>query len=338
MKPFLVDVPVKIVIWTRPDCQRKQFEIIKQARPSILFIQSDGGRNDEEWKNIFDNRRMIDEGIDWDCKTFRLYEDKNNGMYTMEKKSLDLIWSIVDRCVFLEDDDIPAISYFRFCADLLEKYKDDERIQCICGFNHVGKWEKCSSDYFFSRQGAIWGMATWKKRMEEYGDFSYGKDNYIMGLLKQRTRRNPTAWARLNAYINNKTYEGHVPSSEFYSEFFMYAQNRLQIVPKYNLISNIGVGCDSEHFDTINTLPRGIRKMFYSSVYEYTFPLKHPKYVIPDVEYEKIRNKILGYNTPIIKICRKIERVYLKIRAGEINDIYKKVVDRLLCRRKKDEL
>lgn len=41
MKPYLVDVPVKINIWTRPECQRKQFEVIKQARPrKAMNIQS----------------------------------------------------------------------------------------------------------------------------------------------------------------------------------------------------------------------------------------------------------------------------------------------------------
>ena len=56
MKPYLVDVPVKINIWIRPECQRKQFEVIKKARPSILFVTSDGGRNDQEWQLIYQNR------------------------------------------------------------------------------------------------------------------------------------------------------------------------------------------------------------------------------------------------------------------------------------------
>ena len=38
-KPYLVDVPVKINIWIRRECQRRQFEVIKQARPSILFVK-----------------------------------------------------------------------------------------------------------------------------------------------------------------------------------------------------------------------------------------------------------------------------------------------------------
>ena len=51
LKEYLVDVPVKINIWIRPDCQRKQFQVLQQARPSILFLVSDGGRNKEEQEN-----------------------------------------------------------------------------------------------------------------------------------------------------------------------------------------------------------------------------------------------------------------------------------------------
>lgn len=99
-KPWLVDVPVKVNIWVRPECQRKQFEVIKQARPSILFIQSDGGRNEQEWKIINEHRKMFDTEIDWDCTVYKLYEETNQGMYTMGRKLHDFVWSKVDRCIF----------------------------------------------------------------------------------------------------------------------------------------------------------------------------------------------------------------------------------------------
>lgn len=101
MKEYLVDVPVKIKIWVREDCQKKQFEIIKLARPSIVFVQSDGGRNEEEWKSINANRYMIDNGIDWNCKVYKLYENVNDGLYAMNQKTISLIWDKVDRCIFL---------------------------------------------------------------------------------------------------------------------------------------------------------------------------------------------------------------------------------------------
>ena len=82
LKKWLVDVPVPFNIWIRPECQKRQWEVIRQARPRILFVVSDGGRTDEEWALINQNRTMVDTGIDWDCEVHKLYSDKNYGMYT----------------------------------------------------------------------------------------------------------------------------------------------------------------------------------------------------------------------------------------------------------------
>lgn len=291
-----LDVPVRINIWIRPDCQKQQWEIIKKVKPSIIFLQSDGGRNDKEWKSIKANRSLIDNSIDWDCQVFRFYEDSNNGLYQMGKKVSSFIWSKVDRCIFLEDDQLPSISFFRYCKELLEKYKDDERIECICGMNHLGKWN-CASDYFFSRQGSIWGTATWRRVFENRKKgFAYNDDKYVMGLLKQRTKHNRIAWKRLNAYANCDYFEGHVPGTEFWREFDMYSQNRLQIIPKVNMIKNVGFGKDSAHAKDLLLMPKSIKKIFNMQTYEIEFPMKHADYVIPDIKYEKKRNKIMHYN------------------------------------------
>lgn len=301
MNPFLIDVPVRINIWIRPDCQKRQWEVIRKVKPSILFLQSDGGRNETEWESIRQNRKMIDESIDWDCQVYRFYEDHNNGMYAMSKKVIQFIWAMVDRAIFLEDDQIPSISFFRYCFDLLERYKDDERIECICGFNHFGTW-KCNSDYFFSRQGSIWGTATWRRVFETRNiGFSYAKDEYVMSLLKQRTRHNKIAWERLNAYSQNLYFEGHVAGGEFWKEFNMYSQNMLQIIPRKNMIKNIGFDNSSTHIKDFSGLPKTIKRLFNSETYELEFPLNYAAYVIPDIEYERKRNNVMHYNENCIK-------------------------------------
>lgn len=326
MKPYLVDVPVRVNIWIRPECQRKQFEVLRQARPSILFLQSDGGRNDKEWEAIYKNRKIFDEEIDWECTVYKFYEDHNNGLYTMGRKVADFIWETVDRCIFLEDDHIPSISFFRYCAELLEYYKDDLRIECICGMNHLGRCENVSSDYFFSRQGSIWGTATWKRTVQMRDrEFEYGKDPYVMTLLKQRTRYNKIFWKRVNGYLKNLHFEGHVAGGEFFHEFAMYGQNQLQIIPKVNMISNIGCTEDSAHADDFKVLPKGFRKIFNMKTYEMEFPIKHAKFVIPDVEYEKKRNRIMGYNTPMVSMYRKFERGFRKLLQGDIKYIIMKL-------------
>ncbi|MBR5538512.1 MAG: hemolysin activation protein, partial [Clostridia bacterium] len=161
-KPYLVDVPVRINIWIRPECQKRQFEVLKEARPSTMFLISDGGRNEKEWEAIRQSRAIFEE-IDWECTVYKIFEEKNNGLYTMSRRGADLIWSKVDRCIFLEDDNLPSVSFFAYAAELLEKYKDDERIVCICSMNHAGVWEDTDSDYFFAERGPIWGQAIWKR-------------------------------------------------------------------------------------------------------------------------------------------------------------------------------
>lgn len=329
MEKYLVDVPVRVNIWIRPECQRKQFEIIKMARPSILFLVSDGGRNEKEWSAIRENRKMIDTNIDWECKVYRLYENSNQGMYTMAKRSHDLIWSKVDRCILLEDDILPTIGFFRYCAELLEKYKDDLRINVICGMNHLEISNKVNSDYFFSRQGSIWGCAMWRRTYEQYGDFEYEKDPYIMNLLKKRTSHNHSFRKKIEAYTTQKIYEGHIPWTEYYFEFSMYGQNQLQIIPKKNMISNIGCTKDATHADKLELLPKKFRQIFQMKTYEPQFPLKHAKYVIPDVEYEIKRNKIMAYNYPLISKKYWLEIVWLKLRHGYWRDAVKTIVNRI---------
>lgn len=322
MKECLVDVPVKINVWIRPECQRKQFEVIKKARPSILFVTSDGGRNKKEWDIINKLRKMYDTEIDWNCTVYKLYEKINNGLYGIWKKRNELIWSNVDRCIFLEDDQIPSTSYFKFCAEMLEKYENDERINCICGMNHLGISENVSSDYFFSKQGSIWGYATWKRTYEKYFDFDYGKDKYVMNLLKRHTKGNAAFWKRLKAYGRSDNFEGHIAATEFFIEFSMYAQYQLQIIPKKNMISNIGCTENSQHSDDLNVLPHATRKIFNMQIYEMDFPIKHPKYVIPDCEYEQKRNRMMAYNHPIILFGRKIEQTILLIKKGKIKRVF----------------
>ena len=48
--------------------------------------------------------------------------------------------------------------------------------------------------------------------------------------------------------------------------------------------------------------------------YEYEMPLKHPKYVIPDIEYEKKRNAMLGYNDKKADFKHRIETNLLRIK------------------------
>jgi len=307
-KPFLIDVPVLLYIFVRPDTLIKVFDVIKKARPSILFIVSDGPREDvpTDKKKINESRRIV-EDIDWNCKIHKLYYDSNKGMYSIFRIANDYVFSQVDRCIFLEDDNVPSLCYFKFCAELLEKYSNDLRINRICGFNHLGFFKEPSADYFFSFEGSIWGSAYWKRTYDNFDyQFRYGKDEYTLKNLKQNST--VMFYTKALSYFKGLYCDGHVAGPEFFLKLSLYLNNSINIVATKNMICNIGFTEGSAHTaNSLNKMPKAIQKLFNMEIFEYDFPLKHPNYLVVDKNFTDKYYRILGWGYPIIQLYRRIE-------------------------------
>ena len=317
VKPFLVDVPVKTNIWIRPDCQRRQFEVIRRARPSILILQSDGGRNEKEWKLIRENRNIFDEEIDWDCTVHKIYADKNYGMYQMGEILNKYLWSVVDRCIFLEDDHIPSVSFFKFCKEMLCRYEDDLRINAICGMNHLGIYDSPNADYFFSRVGSIWGIAMWKRTYDLFR-LDYAGDDYTIDEVCKNEKKDTFFCESMRGYAEGKKVGGHVPAAEFYLVLNTYTQNQLYIIPKKNMISCVGAAPGSTHaVSDVKKLAKGDAQIFNMKTYELEGEIKHPNYVFPDMTYEKKQKRIIAWHHPIISHYRRIVSIIKRVRYGE---------------------
>ena len=133
-RPFLVDVPVLILFFNRPQQLSQVFEQVRNARPSKLFLYQDGPRSEHDLPGIKACREVTDQ-IDWDCEVHRMYQEKNYGCDPSEYISQKWAFSMVDKCIVLEDDDVPSVSFFTFCKEMLDKYEQDPRITMIAGFN-----------------------------------------------------------------------------------------------------------------------------------------------------------------------------------------------------------
>ncbi len=317
-KCSLVDVPVRINIWVRPECQRKQFEVLRQARPSILFLQSDGGRNEKEWEAINNNRLLYETSVDWECEIHKIYETQNRGLYTMSQITREYIWERVDRCIFLEDDHIPSVSFFSFCAELLEKYKDDQRIEMITGNNVFTQYPDAEPyDYFFSEIGwSIWGIATWRNRAEqrEY-PLKYRDNDYIKKCMKDNMS---VFWFnKANGYCNGRLVDGHVPGGEYYHMANSVLYHRLSIIPTKNMISNIGT--DGEHAKS-NRMSKKRKKGFFElQTFELTESIRHPEYIIDDKNYGKMYSKKLGHSqTKTSLFVNRIQQGFRLLLSGKL--------------------
>lgn len=311
----MLDIAVCINIWIRPELQRKQFCIIKQVKPTVLFLISDGGRTNLENDVILKNRAYVESQIDWDCIVYKLYENYNNGLYCMIEKKHKLVWNKVDSCIFMEDDIIPSVSFFFFCYEMLKKYESDMRVSYVSGMNYDGVTNEVDSDYFFTTGSSMWGVAMWKRTYSNY-NLNFRNSSYVMDVLCRNIGNNKKTLKRVREYAKNGISDGHIPGSEFYLGLSYYLQNQLVIVPKYNLVSCEGATDDAEHSSKLSLLPKGIRRVYNMKTYELSKELKHPNYIITNHEYVSRMYRILAINHPIILFYRKLSQIMLNIKAG----------------------
>lgn len=179
----------------------------------------------------------------------------------------------VEEGIILEDDCLPDISFFRFCEELLARYRFDDRIFMISGANFLPKSFKSPYSYYFSQLPHIWGWATWRRSWEKYNfrmaDFSsFKKENVIKNIWNDKN---------IQKYFLSRfeeVYNGEVDTWDYQVNYCMWKNNTVSIIPSTNLISNIGFCPDATHTVKKNTFLADV------SLKVMLFPLIHPDFDI----------------------------------------------------------
>lgn len=296
---------VLLIIFNRPATTHVVFNAIKKAKPPKLYIASDGPRpNVPDDIEKIEKARNIIKQVDWDCRIHTKFEDKNLGCGWGPTTAISWAFENEDKLIILEDDCVPAQSFFPFCDELLEKYKDDTRIWLISGNNYNEEAVTTPHSYFFSRYGHTQGWATWKRCWEAM-DMSMTKWPLIIeqDLLKSAFRSRKETFffqKKLANCYNAPSMRSHVWDFQFM--FAIKSNGGLCIVPIKNLVTNIGyMGTHSETKD-----------FFHDRPVDETFSIKsHPDFVLCDVNYDDYHFKHhWNRKRPLaIRIIRKIIRL-----------------------------
>ena len=121
--------PVLFLIFNRPEVTARVFDVIQSMRPKRLFIAGDGPRPDKmSEREIVQETRRIVENVDWDCEVVRRYQETNLGCRLGVSTAIMWFFEQVEEGIILEDDCLPNDSFFPFCSELLERFRDDNRI------------------------------------------------------------------------------------------------------------------------------------------------------------------------------------------------------------------
>ena len=226
--------PVLFLIFNRPDTTKKVFEQIKIAKPPKLYIAQDGARNESEKQIVDSVREFVLNSIDWKCVVHTKFSQENMGCGRAIASSLDRFFSCEKEGIILEDDCVPSQSFFRFCEELLEKYRDDKRIWHISGTGYY-KGNNTKESYYFAKIMHCWGWASWADRWKEY-EFNLSSFDEKT-IEKFSTRKDVKAYyKRVLKYLKRDD----IDTWDYQWAFKIVEKGGFCINPYKNLVSNIG--------------------------------------------------------------------------------------------------
>lgn len=273
---FQLNAPVALFIYNRPNKLERMLEVLRIVKPKRLFVIADGAREDAEGDSEkCEATRALLRRVDWECHLQTEMAESNLGIKARVESGLRWVFEKVEEAIILEDDCLPDPTFFRFCQELLECYKDNDKVMCISGDNFTFREDISCYSYLFSRYTITWGWATWRRAWQHYDPVTSG-------------------WGTPEAYKWLANYLGDGKAFEYWKFIFdtnastlenwdqawilsCWRDNGLCIQPNVNLVSNIGFGADATHTKmtshtqaNVPTKPMG-------------FPLVHPPEVARDI-------------------------------------------------------
>lgn len=292
------NIPVVVFFFKRVSKTIKIINQLSKIQPSCLYLISDGARNSEEALLVNECRKKVEEAVNWQCKVYKNYASVNEGVFNRIALGVKWVFETTDEAIFLEDDNLPELSFFDFCKEMLEKYKNIDRILWICGTNYIEKFEPTDgSDYVFTSNMLPCGWASWKTKFEKYYDgyLELWEDPYIQKRIKYEYKNKKLMKQDINRWnkeLLRKKNNQRFNSWDAQMAFSIRANDLLGIVPKYNQIRNIGVDENSIHGGT--SFNNVMTKRFCEiPTQPLEFPLKHPKLIIQDLIFEKKISQII---------------------------------------------
>ena len=267
--PHPLKTAVLFLVFNRLETTKKVFKEISKAKPPRLYIASDGARSNlqNETFIVKSIRDHILKNIDWKCEVKTLFRKKNLGCKYAVTSAITWFFENEDQGIILEDDCLPSKSFFWYCEELLNKYKNNNSIYLISGETHSSKFLKKGEDYSFCKYPLLWGWASWKRAWKNYDpemtDWPEKKIEVINSVSKYKSTIN--FW-KINF---ERMYNKEIDTWDYQLAYLLLKKNAKCIFPKLNLITNIGFGLDATRTNDINSDAANRQR------FEINIPLNH---------------------------------------------------------------
>ncbi|MFJ8265536.1 sugar transferase [Peribacillus asahii] len=303
--------PIVLFVYNRPEKTYDTLQTLKDndlAKQSILYIFSDGPKNEEQSYKVEKVREIIQDVQGFkDVQVF--YSNSNRGLANSVISGVSKIIKEYGKVIVLEDDLITSQYFLNFMNDALHFYKNNNKIWSISGYTpKIDFPNYYESDIYLTTRACSWGWGTWIDRWEkvdwEIKDYHEFKKNKL-----QRKRFNISGNDMSN--MLDEQVKGVIDSWAIRWCYNQFKLDSYTVYPNCSFIRNIGLNGDSTH--------GSLKKVTSSNVvFEYNHSLSNVK----------IDNKILNqfsryYNLRLynyvgillkkIGLYRSMKQLYKKI-------------------------
>jgi len=270
-----METALLLIVWRRPEETKKLIDSIRPFSPQKIYVASDGPKIDDidNQKKVFEVRKLIDKEINWGCTLKKFYAKSNKGCKLGVTDAITWFFANEEEGIILEDDCIPRNEFFPYCIDLLERYRYEEKIWCICGNSYQRGLSTSKESYFFSRYSQFWGWATWKRSWDKYdNNMKAWADQKNKKFLKREFKSYST-WLYWKSIWDDIYYRSYPDTWDYQWIFCCMLNSGMVCLPNKDLVENIGFGPLATHTTDVK-----FKRKFIND--ESTiFPLIHPKYI-----------------------------------------------------------
>ena len=305
---FVTDItltsPVLFLIFNRPETPQQVFSAIRKAKPPRLYVAADGPRSDypnEDEK--CEHSRKIAKNVDWDCEVKTLFRDQNLGCRLAVSQAIYWFFEQEPEGIILEDDCLPSQSFFWFCQEMLEYFRNDKAVGVICGFYSNELEYKPSASFFFSRYLRVWGWAGWRRSNEGY-------DSNINLLIEKQNTWKKDIFSRTDIFLKRywqdmfeEVGSGKIDTWDIQLQYLLWQKKQQVIVSSKNLVQNIGWAQGA------HPLTKDHNHELATS--EINFPLTTPDMTERDTRADQVIEKI-SYQITIFSFLKKLLRKMIR--------------------------
>ena len=270
----MFETPILFLIFNREDTTQRVFDAIRLQKPKYLFVAADGARKNKQGEAEKCQRvREIIKQVDWDCELKTLFREENLGCKMAVSSAISWFFDNVEQGIIIEDDCLPDPSFFPFCEEILDKYKEDTRIGHISGNNFLPDVIDKGYSYDFCSCSHIWGWATWRRVWKNYDvDFSFWEEQKNKRNFLFRNKREEIYFSSFIPDVINNNHGINTWDTQYW--FTLRVQNQLAVYPSVNLVTNIGLGDPNASHTTKKNKNQSVPALCIN------FPLIHPQYII----------------------------------------------------------